>query len=64
MGEALPELVGEADWRPASRAMLDERLRVRGDAGYHLHLSRWVTMCTCFIESHRVVSQKALLAQG
>ena len=42
MGEALPELVGEADWRPASRAMMGERLRVRRDAGHYLHLSNGV----------------------
>jgi len=42
MGEALPELVGEADWRPASRAMMGERLRVRRDAGYYSHLSNGV----------------------
>lgn len=47
MGEALPELVGEADWPPASRAMLCEGLRVRRDAGYHLHLSS--VACVCFI---------------
>jgi hypothetical protein len=64
MGEALPELVGEADWRPASRAMMGERLRVRRDAGDYSHLSNGVRIF--FIENHKTGVTKVLLlaAQG
>lgn len=48
MGETLPELVGEADWRPVSRAMLGKRLRVRRDADYHLHLLISKDIRVCF----------------
>jgi hypothetical protein len=56
IGEALPELVGEADWRPASRAMLRERLRVRRGAGYRLHISSVERVCCivvglCLVEA-------------
>ena len=63
MGEALPELVGEADWRPASRAMMSERLRVRRDAGHYLHLLNGV--CACFMGNHKTgVTEEILTAQG
>jgi hypothetical protein len=57
MGEALPEPVGEADWRPVSRAMLGKRLRVRRDADYHLHLSISKDIRVCFSWGPRVIDR-------
>jgi hypothetical protein len=57
MGETLPEPVGEADWRPVSRAMLGKRLRVRRDADYHLHLSISKDIRVCFSWGPRAIRQ-------
>ncbi len=57
MGEALPELVGEADWRPVSRAMLGKRLRVRRDTEYYLHLSISKDFRVCFSWGPRAIRQ-------
>ena len=57
IGEALPEPVGEVDWRPVSRAMLGKRLRVRRDADYDLHLSISRDIRVCFSWGPRVIRQ-------
>jgi hypothetical protein len=63
MGDALPELVGEADWRPVSRAMLGEGLRVRTDSCDYVHLSEEVRIC--FMDNHKArLAERLVPAQG
>lgn len=56
IGEALPELVGEADWRPVSRAMVGEGLRVQREGCYRVHVSEEGRTCISFIDIHKAPS--------